>query len=80
MRLIKDNVERIADSQERINALIREGFRPLEVQAIESSDDRQKALVDMTAVQLRALAKEKGLEGCESLKKEELLTALKDVV
>lgn len=35
-----------------------------------------KALSDMKINELRALAKEKGIEGCAEMKKEELLIAL----
>lgn len=39
-----------------------------------------KTLEDMTIVELKALAKGKGIEGSASLNKEDLLAVLKDVI
>lgn len=39
-----------------------------------------KPIEDMTMPELKALAKEKGIEGAGSLNKEELLAVLKDVI
>ena len=50
----------------------------LQQQEKEKSEAFPKKLEDMTAAELRELAKEKGLEGCFGLKKDELLNILKD--
>lgn len=80
MRLIKDNVERVTDSQERIAALMRDGFLPLDGPAAKSNADHQKPLANMSVAELRAFAENAGVEGSTSLTKKELLEILKDVV
>lgn len=81
MRLIRDNVERIAETKEQEALLIRQGFRPLSEEAAEDAELDAAAPVaevaaEMTVKELRALAKSKGIKGASSLTKEELLAAL----
>lgn len=79
MRLIMNNVERIAEDDAQIRKLMAAGFEPLEVH--ENIKEEQKPELDkMKADELKALAKEKGIEGAASLTKEELLAVLKEVV
>ena len=80
MRLIKGNVERVAESQEQIAMLKRDGFQPLDGNAQEGSANHQRPLTDMGVAELRALAETAGIEGSASLTKKELLEVLKDVV
>lgn len=87
MRLIRKNVERIAESEAQIAVLKAMGFRELQEQnpagapdPDDSGDADLHPLEDMDLTELRALAKENGISGYSGLKKEELLLVLKDVI
>lgn len=89
MRLIKGNVERIVKDDVIALKLIAEGFKELgEVREVEpekqtelkNPPEPEKNLEDMTVPELKALAKEKGIEGASSLGKEDLLAVLKEVM
>ena len=82
MILKKDNVERIAETEIVIQKLMRQGFEPIGGTAFnkENPDKADKSLEDMTVAELKALAKEKGLEGVSALNKEDLLAVLKEVI
>lgn len=78
MRLIRKNVEREAEGT-AAEKLISEGFTPME-EAKPNTVPEEKAdknIEDMTAEELKALAKEKGLTGVSSLAKADLLAILK---
>ena len=88
MRLIKGNVERIVEDDVKASKLIADGFKELgEAMEIESEKqaepeippDPEKNLENMTVPELKALAKEKGIEGTSSLSKDDLLAVLKEV-
>ena len=78
MRLIKDNVERIAESEAQIRKTA--GYVPLGAAGSEAKEEVKPELEKLKADELKALAKEKGIEGAASLTKDELLAVLKDVV
>ncbi|WP_281550178.1 Rho termination factor N-terminal domain-containing protein [Murimonas intestini] len=79
MRLIMNNVERTVEDDAQMRKLMAVGFKLLE--SSESVNEEQKPeLEKMKVDELKALAKEKGMEGAASLTKEELLMVLKDVV
>lgn len=80
MRLIRNNVERVAKSETQIAKLKAEGFE--EMPSMEATDKQQEAkeLSEMNTQELKQVAKERGIEGYSGLKKEELLEVLKDVV
>ena len=80
MRLIKDNVERIAESEAQIRKLETAGYVPLGEAGSEAKEEGKPELEKLKADELKALAKEKGIEGAASLTKDELLAVLKDVV
>lgn len=62
-----------------------QGYVPVDTKAEPDGAETEKPekpreLDEMTVPELKALAKEKGLEGTSGLNKEELLSVLKDVV
>lgn len=88
MRLIKGNVERIVEDQVKVDKLIADGFEHLDAVGVVQpetlagsgmSPAAEKNLEDMTVPELKALAKEKGIDGFSSLNREDLLSVLKEV-
>ena len=82
MILKKENVERIASTEATAEKLKALGFKAV-VQPREPGREEpgeQKPIEAMTAAELKAMAKEKGIDGAASLTKNELLAVLKDVV
>ncbi len=80
MRLIRGNVEREVTDTAVVEKLMKDGFKPMEEATKAASPDPgnvEKNLEEMTAEELKALAKEKGLSGVSSLAKKELLEILK---
>lgn len=80
MILKKDNVERIAETEAVIQKLKNQGFVPINTTAETEPEKIEMSLDDMTLTELKALAKEKGLEGVSALNKAELLEVMKEVV
>lgn len=79
MRLIRKNVERVAFTEAQIEKLKAQEFRPIG----ENTTEAVQTDVDIntkTVAELKAIAKEKEIEGYSSLTKEELLAVLKGVV
>lgn len=85
MILKKDNVEKITKDAAVIEKLKKDGFKEVLTQKEDDQKPDQetggsnKTLEEMTADELKTLAKEQGKAGYSSLKKEELIELLKDV-
>lgn len=81
MRLIKDNVERIANDEAQIGKLKADGYKDMELNSnVEEKAMEQKPVSDMQVDELKTFAKEKGIKGAGSLTKDELISVLKDVI
>lgn len=80
MRLKRGNVEREADGI-KAEQLLKDGFERVETVRSQSPEvSVKKDLSEMTAEELKNLAKEKGISGVSALTKAELQEVLKDVV
>ena len=80
MRLVRGNVERIAENEAQIEKLKTLGFTELgSAVEMKKEDHLENDLPRMSVAELKSLAKEKGIEGAASLTKDELLAVLKDV-
>lgn len=80
MRLKRGNVEREADGI-KAEQLLKDGFESVETVRAQSPEaSTKKELSEMTAEELKNLAKEKGISGASALTKAELQEVLKDVV
>ena len=78
--LAKDNVEKIVATKTAAERLVELGYTVVSgVEAAEPQEEAPapEALEEMTTDQLRQIAKEKGVKGVSSLKKDELLTAIR---
>ena len=81
MRLIRDNVERIVDSENQVEKFKRQGFRAVDFEADGVCVSNQTVELGKKKVdELRELEVKNGIEGAKSLTKSELLAVLKDVI
>ena len=80
MLLQRKNVERESENPVEIRKLISAGFSPVEKETIETVENEEVNLEEMTLHQLKDIAKEKGINGYSVLNKEDLIKVLKDVV
>lgn len=76
----KHNVERRTESEAKAEQLLNAGYRELTVVNEEISGRETKNLSKLKVDELKALAEEHGIEGADSLTKQELLAVLKDVM
>ncbi|MBO5069458.1 MAG: Rho termination factor N-terminal domain-containing protein [Lachnospiraceae bacterium] len=79
MILKRGNVERIAEDDAMIRKFMADGFKPAGGDIADTRPEAAKSISDMSIGELKAIAKEKGIESAGSLKKDELLAVLKDV-
>lgn len=77
IRLVKNNVERVAMTEDQATKLESRGFKRMDsVKKSKPSPKKEKSLSEMTVKELRAYAKEKGIEVVSSLGKNELIEIL----
>lgn len=77
IRLVMNNVERVAMTEVQAEKLESRGFKRMNsVKESKPSPKEEKPLSEMTVKELRAHAKEKGIEVVSSLGKKELIEIL----
>ena len=80
MILIKGNIERVAEDPAAIQALIRQGYKPINNQPEAAAEEEPEVPADLESLkvqELRALATKKGIDGVNALTKAELIDLLK---
>lgn len=78
MFLQKLNIVREAGTEEEINRLKADGFRPISSTEEPVKEVKPEPLETLTVAQLKKLAIEKGIKGANSLTKKDLLEVLED--
>lgn len=79
--LIQKDAKKMNVSPKAFRLLYQEqGYKEVTQDAGKEDEDTIKNLKKMKKEELKALAIEKGIEGCEDMNKEELIEILKDVV
>lgn len=75
MRLIRGNVERVTESPQEQQRLIKEGYKLIDE---EKEPEASPQVEELTVKQLRQKAKERGIAGAEALSKAELLEVMEE--
>lgn len=78
MRLIRGNVERVTESPQEQQHLIKEGYKPVDEEKEPEALPPAEELTELTVKQLRQKAKERGIAGAEALSKAELLEVMEE--
>lgn len=78
MRLIRGNVERVTESPQEQQLLIKEGYKPIDEEKETEAQPQAEELAELTVKQLRQKAKERGIIGVEALSKAELLEIMEE--
>lgn len=77
IKMIKGNVERIAANKEQASKLKEKGFKYLSGEPTKQEEVKIiKSYSEMSLEELKAAAKEKGLTGYSSLRKDDLIIIL----
>lgn len=78
MRLIRGNVERVTESPQEQQRLIKEGYKLIDEEKEPEASPQVEELTELTVKQLRQKAKERGIAGEEALSKAELLEVMEE--
>lgn len=78
MRLIRGNVERVTESPQEQQRLIKDGYEPVDEEKEPEALPQAEELAELTVKQLRQKAKERGIAGAEALSKAELLEVMEE--
>lgn len=78
MRLIRGNVERVTESPQEQQRLIKEGYKLIDEEKELEASPQVEELTELTVKQLRQKAKERGIAGAEALSKAELLEVMEE--